>query len=316
MHFLVIGIGSIGERHIKNLRQLGVSDISVYDKYADIFHPNSGLPDLTPQLTKLDRIIQEYDVCYADPHNYHTKFDAFIICTPPASHLEYIVMGMQHFSNIFVEKPISNELTYLDWVVQTARNKGLLVQVGYQLRFCKSFQDMEQRLNRGEIGKLVSIQSEYGNYLPNWRPNTDYKMSYSSKLTEGGGAILECSHELEYVLSLANSKVTNIKGLSNRNNPLGIEVESLVDILLEFENGITANIHLDLLQRNYVRQCRLIGEKGELTWNFSKEENDSAYISEMQDFINCIQTKRIPMVDSKKGYDVLVVALKCRDALK
>ena len=323
LHFLVIGIGSIGERHIKNLKSLGV-DVSVYDKYVDIFRPDVSLPKLTPQLTTMDRIIQLYDVNFANPENYFNEYDAFVICTPPSTHTEYIVLGMQHYSHIFVEKPISDKLEYLDWVAQTSRNKELVVQVGYQLRFHPGLRLVKKLLDEGRIGKLLSIKAEFGQYLPDWVPSRDYRKSYTANL----GVILDASHEIDYVRWLAGSEVKQVSCFADKISSLEIDAEDTAEINLKFENGVIGNIHADMTNRIYTRCCKLIGTESTLFFNYNVSalllgQNEminfdvsDPYLEEMKHFISCIENKEKPLIDTLVGEKVLEIALAAKESSK
>ena len=330
MHFLVIGIGNIGERHIKNLSQLGI-DISVYDRYADVFQPDSGTPELSHQLNKLEQLVQDYGVSYADPHNFHDPFDAFIICTPPASHTEYIVMGMQHHAHIFVEKPISNSMQYLDWVIQTSRNKGIIVQVGYQFRFHPHLILAKQMLDEGKIGNLISIWAEFGQYLPDWHPNQNYRELYTGKESEGGGIILDSSHEIDYVRWLVGSKVKQVSCSADKLSNLDVDVEDTAEINLQFENGVVGNIHVDFTNKQYTRWCKLMGDKSNIVWDYTRNllvleplsgankvyapiTGIDPYLREMEHFITCIENKEKPIVDATVGTRVLEIALAAKQS--
>jgi len=323
MHFLLIGIGSIGERHIKNLKELGI-DISVFDSGIDIFRPNVSLPGQTFQLSILDNIIQKYDVKFANPDTYFNDYDAFIICTPPDSHLSYIVSGLQHYANVFVEKPISDKLEHLDWVVQTSRNKELIVQVGYQLRFHPGLRLVKKLLDEGRIGKLLSIRAEFGQYLPDWRPNKDYRKSYTADL----GIIADSSHEIDYVRWLVGDEVKQVSCFADKLSPLEIDSEDTAEINLKFDNGVIGNIHVDMTNRFYTRWCKLIGTKSTLFFNYNVSalllgENEliefdvlDPYIEEMKDFIRCIENKEKPLVDASVGEKVLEIALAAKESSK
>jgi len=324
----VIGIGSIGERHIKNLKSLGV-EVSVFDTKIDVFTPQSGTPELTPQLSKLERLVQEYDVHYQDPSNHHTEFDAFIICTPPAYHINYAVEGIKHNTNLFIEKPISNRLEQrLDWVINTAEEKGLVIQIGYQLRFHSGLKLIKNYIEMNKIGKILNIRAEFGQYLPNWRPNQDYRESYTGKKSEGGGIILESSHEIDYVGWLSNSEVSQISCFCGKQSSLDIDTEDTAEINLRFEDGVIGNIHVDMTQKGYTRWCKVTGTDGTLFWDYNSPEltrisshgnrlpviykHEDPYLEEMKHFIACIENKTQPMVDATVGKKVLEIALAAK----
>jgi predicted dehydrogenase len=329
MRFLVIGIGHAGERHIKNLKLLGEHDILVYDKNIDTFRQDVSLPDKTSQQSRLEYMIDTYGVKYFDPKNLYGDIDAFIICTPPSSHMEYIIQGIQRYAHVFVEKPISNSLTYLDWVEQTSKNKGLVIQIGYQIRFMPGMQKIKVLIDNGRIKDISSIAAMFGQYLPDWHPGEDYKLSYTGHKSEGGGIILDASHEIDYVLWLINSRVKSVSCAAVKSSNLDIDTEDTAHIIITFENGVIAYIHLDMTSKQYTRFCVIDYDKIQeiLTWNYKSDSltfkftkkylkygglNGDPYVSEMQSFIDSIKNHTPSMVDVTSSIKVMEVIMAAK----
>jgi len=293
---LVIGCGSVGERHIKNLIDLGC-EVLVYDKFFD----------------RAQKMVEWYGVSTYEWKSHHLPIDAFVICAPPHAHLLFIHEAIEHGSHIFVEKPLSHNLEGVQEALDKVKEKGLVLYVGYQFRFLPSLNNLQQEIDSGKHGKLLHISAEFGYSLPKWHSKEDYKLGYAAKT----GIALESSHEIEYVMRLADSEVIDVASMINRNNQLdlGPEVENMIDILLKFMNGVTANIHLDMLQQTYNRGCHIILEKGELDWIFNKKENDMAYIEEMKYFLECIECNRSDKVywsNESIALKVLEVVMKAK----
>lgn len=313
MKVLVIGIGSIGERHIRNLRTLGVEDLFVYDNKADVFRPDTGIPDLPPQVSKMQYIVQKYDAHYYQPNQLHEKMDAFVVCTPPAYHTEYVIEGLSHHIHVFVEKPISNSLQYLDWVESRSTANNLIVQVGYQMRFDPELALLKHRLDKSK--DILSIQAEYGQYLPSWHPNDDYTKSYTAQSEAGGGIILDASHEIDYVRWLAGSEVKSVSCMAKHASNLMIDVEDLAEITLQFENGVIGHIHLDMIQKEYVRRVTVIGNNSDETVTWKKQIPVlDPYVEEMRQFLDCVKTGSKPLVDAHEGIQVLRIALAAKQS--
>jgi len=328
MKALVIGLGSAGERHVRNLVKLGI-EVSVYDTNADIFRPNIGLPDITTQITKFEALNKELGINFFQPSNYFEKFDMYIICTPPDTHMKYIVEGLQHYVNIFVEKPISDSSAYLDWVGNTVRSNDLVLQVGYQLRYDRGLRMLK---DFAKSSKVYSIEAEFGSYLPNWHPGEDYTKLYAGHKKDGGGIILDASHEIDYVMWLANSEVVEVSSMCSKRSNLDIDVEDTAEINLLFANGIIGHIHVDMTNRIYTRKCKVISEGGTEEWHYPEKVvvnynpkgealycpymEEDLYFLEMQSFIGHIRGKTKSDNDAENAQKVLEVALKAKQGAK
>jgi predicted dehydrogenase len=314
MKFLVIGCGSIGERHIGNLLSLSSGEVLAYDTDSERLSVVNGKYKVTT-FTDLAQALNQ-------------KVDAFIICVPPSLHLTYALEGLKHNAHLFIEKPISHTINGVAKLNQQAKAKNLIVYVGYNLRFHPGLQMVKQLLDQGKIGKLLSVSAEVGQYLPDWRPQQDYRRSYTARKELGGGIILDGSHELDYVRWLIGAEVKEVACFADKVSQLEVNTEDNADILLKFSNNITANVHLDFIQRGYSRSCKLIGEEGTITWSYPEKkvklytaatkkwqetdiqfEPNEMYIAEMKHFIRCVKGEEKPAVDGATGQRVLEIAL-------
>jgi len=292
--FLVLGCGSIGSRHIENLSALG-QEIYCYDK----------------DFQKLETACNKYHVHAHNWTSQHIPLDAVVICTPPELHMPFAFEAVKRNLHVFIEKPISDRLTTGDGSVEElvvlARQKDLVLTVGYQLRYASGLQKLKEIIDNKTFGDLIHIYAEYGMYLGDWHPLEDYRLGYTAYT----GIILDSSHELDYVMWLAGSKVIEVKSMISNLNPLGILAESCADILLRFENGITANVHVDMLQREQDRRCKVIMERREMPFRFTAQRED-LYLKEIQHFLDCIAGKSQPLVTGEDALEVLKVALKAK----
>jgi len=308
MKFLIVGCGSAGERHTKNLLSLG-QEVQVFDTNEK----------------RMTDIASKHNIETHRMFSYTRSFDAFIICTPPDSHLEYIRKAIENNAHIFVEKPISNTLDGVDEVISMAKEKNLVLQVGYQFRFHPGLILVKQLLDEGRIGKLLNIRAEFGYYLPYWHLQEDYRNLYTIRL----GIILDASHEIHYVRWLADSEVSEISCFAGHLSSLETQSEDIAEINIRFEN-IIGNIHADYIQRGYSRWCKLIGEKGTILWDYNyatvklyddKEhhlmyDTKDMYLEEMKHFIQCIERKEKPIVNGEIGKRVLEIALSAKESAR
>lgn len=317
MKFLVIGCGSIGERHIRNLLSLSASEVSVFDIDA----------------RRLAAIADKYKIkTYNDLSQAFSQApDALVICVPPSLHMQLAFKGIEHNAHIFVEKPISHTIDGVDKLNKAAKKKNLVVYVGYNMRFHPGLRQVKQLLDEGKIGKVLSADVEAGQYLPDWHPGEDYRRGYTARRELGGGIILDGSHELDYIRWLIGGEVKEVSCFAGKISRLEVDTEDTAEILLKFDNNVITRVHLDFVQRGYSRSCKLIGEEGTITWSYPDKkvrlftaannkwqeidtpfEPNAMYIEEMKQFIQCVKGEEKPVVDGDVGQRVLEIALAAK----
>ncbi len=315
---LVAGSGSIGRRHMRNLRSLGVSRIGACD----------------PQADRLEPMVQELGIRpFADFDEGLTAFkpDLVFVCSPPVAHVQQALAAVRAGAHVFVEKPLSNSLDGVEELAAAADRAGRVVQVGYNLRFHPSIRRLKEILDTGAIGRVLYAHVEVGSYLPDWRPWQDYRQNYTARKDLGGGIILDASHELDYTMWLMGTPV-EVLCLSSKVSALEIRVEDCATVLLRFESGAQADVHMDMVQRVASRNCKLVGELGTAEWDESRSEvrlqwpgrepqvwsyppdDGGQYVLEVRDFFDCVQTGREPLVTLEQAARVLKVCLQAKGA--
>ena len=319
MRVLVSGSGSIGRRHMRNLRGLGVGNIAACD----------------PNPERLAPMVSELQVqAFVSFDHALEKFqpDIVFVCTPPVFHVTQARQSLTASADVFIEKPLSHSMDGVRQLRAEIRGTGRIVQVGYNLRFHPAIRKLKQIANENVIGRILFARLEVAQYLPDWRPWQDYRQSYTARRDLGGGIILDGSHELDYLLWLLGEPdgVLCMAGTVSR---LEVDVEDSATILLHFPSGVHADVHLDFLQRVPSRSCKLVGELGTAvwenttpqtvtllladsepqSWEFDFDANDM-YVAEVKDFLACIQEQRQPVVDVEQAARVLEWALAAKGA--
>lgn len=293
MKILVIGYGSIGKRHISNLKNLGVDNILAQDadkqRYAEV-RKKFGL-----------KVYEKLSDCF------QTHIDVAVIAVPNSLHVPVAIECAKHKCHLFIEKPLSHNLDDLEELEHLITQYSLKVMVGYNWRYHPSFLKMKKIIDSGILGKIFGTRVVSGQYLPDWHPGEDYRKNYSARKDLGGG-ILNDAHELDYITWLLGD-IKRATCYFGKVSSLEIETEDVASILLEFETGAIANIHVDYLQRSYNRSYEIYGEEGSLFWNYNDDivkyynsKTDSwkffsnrnfnfneTYLNELADFINGIQ---------------------------
>jgi len=250
LNLLVIGCGSIGERHIYNLKKMGVKKLAI----CDIDKQRSNY------VSKKYKIKNFYDLNSALAY----KPDVSFICTYPTSHVSIAKNCIQSNSHVFIEKPISSNLKGVRNLLQTADRRGVKVAVGYNTRFDKGLNLIKKQLQKSKIFPLLSIHSQFGNNIRYWHPGTKFQEHYILK--KGSGIILDDSHEYDYIRWLLNDEVDSVYCQIKKMKSIKTQTDSLASFLLKFKNGVIANLITDYVRPKYERHCEIIGEKGSFTW--------------------------------------------------
>lgn len=220
MKVLIIGYGSIGKRHYEVLSSFQeIESISIVTKQ------------------KLD---EEKTYKKLDEISDLSIYDYFIIASETNKHFEQLKYLEENVSgkSIFCEKPLFET------------NKKLIIKknkvfVGYVLRFHPLLQKLKDFI---KDEKCISVNVKCGQYLPTWRPNTDYRDSYSSKKEEGGGVLLDLSHEIDYVQWLFG-KIEGIKSYQVKVSDLEIDSDDLTMLLGKTEKEVMVNISIDYISK-------------------------------------------------------------------
>ncbi len=309
---LVAGCGSIGRRHAKNLKSLGLQQL--------------GFCDTSPGA--LTQCREELGgETFADYGEALEKFkpDIVLICTPPVFHVEQALAALQAQAHVFIEKPLSHESSGIQSLIGEAHRHGRNVQIGYNMRFHPGLQIVKELIDSGRIGRVLWLNAEAGQYLPDWRPWQKYSESYSARRELGGGIILDGSHELDYICWLLG-RPAEVTCQAERLSDLDVDVEDSAWIYLSFPERRRAELHLDFVQRAYTRSCKVVGETGTAFWDFNvqevrwfsaeqpgwksipyKFETNDMYVAEMRHFLESLGNRTGPMVDLEQARDVIRV---------
>ncbi|HVM94273.1 MAG TPA: aminotransferase class III-fold pyridoxal phosphate-dependent enzyme [Terriglobales bacterium] len=309
---MVVGCGSIGRRHVRNLKALGIGQFAFCDKNPEALKQCN--EDVKGELfTGYREALRSY------------KPDFVLICTPPVYHVDEALAALQAGAHVFIEKPLSHESAGVDVLLAEARRHNRNVQVGYNLRFHPGLQILKELIESGKIGRVLWLNVEAGQYLPDWRPWQNYRDSYSARHDLGGGIILDGSHELDYICWLLGWP-TEVSCRAEHLSSLELDVEDSAWIYLTFPDRRRAELHLDFVQRSYTRTCKVVGESGTALWDFTSQEvrwfsagepgwksipykfevNDM-YVTEMSHFLGSLGSGTGPLVDLEQGRDVIRV---------
>jgi hypothetical protein len=245
--------------------------------------------------------------------------DMAIVASPAPFHALHAKPLLLAGIPTLIEKPVTSNSQDVHELIKIHEDTRTPTAVGYCLRYMPSTVKIKELLEQKIIGCVYNVFVNVGQYLPDWRPLKDYRNSVSAKVDLGGGALLELSHEIDYIQWLLGSMKVHYAQLRS-SSELNLEVEELVDLVLVSDAGTVCNIHLDFLQKKVSRVCSFIGEKGRLDWNlksntimlhtgegsevlFSESDWDSnkMYLSLLTDFLDLVAGRENSSVDLEQA---------------
>jgi predicted dehydrogenase len=319
---LIVGLGSIGKRHLRLAREL---------------LPNANIHVLRHQ--ECDSIPEHANGCFSSLEqaiNFAPQLA--VVATPAPFHVGVAQSLACVGAHLLVEKPLSGSFEGVSHLIDICGKQNTVLMTGYNLRFLPSLQRFRDILNEPGLGRVLSVRCEIGQYLPSWRPDTDYRRGVSARRELGGGALLELSHELDY-LRWIFGEVEWVKATLSRQSSLEINVEDTAHLILGFaacaeDHQLIASVNLDFVRHDTTRLCTAICEKSSLRWNGltgvveqfkagTKEwcvrfrhshRCDDSYLAEWHHFLDCINAKTVPLISGEDGLKVLQIIDAARQA--
>lgn len=305
MKALVVGFGSIGKRHTRNLLDhSAISSVTV----------KTSIPSTKIEFTPHKNL--SFTSEWSDQ-----KFDFAIICNQTSKHIEAATFLAQKNIPILLEKPVCPQSTQAQDLLKTVQKQNLPVLVAYNLRFLPAIQTVKSWLAEKKIGEIQSAHFEVGQFLPDWRPGTDYRTGYSAKKELGGGVALDLSHEVDLMLTLLGEPLDWKTQKSNQSD-LEIETEDTFEGHYRYPN-FQCFVHLDYIKKNKERfftikgskgdiHCDLIGKSLTMTGDNPEEIKDDkafdtnqSYKTELDHFIDVIQNQKPVLIPLEEGLTVL-----------
>jgi predicted dehydrogenase len=336
MKALVVGLGGIGQRHVRNLRTI------LGDSLELIAYRVRGLTHMVTPTLQLDtakNIEQEYGITVFDDlaKALAQRPDIALICNPSGKHVPAALACVEAGCDLFLEKPVSNSLDGVDELLSAVESRKRIVMVGYQLRFHPCLQALRQLLDSGKLGRVLAVRATVGEYLPNWHKYEDYRQMYASRADLGGGVILSQIHELDYLYSLFGLP-RRVFALGGHWSSLEIDVEDVASVLLECQVGgkpVAVHLHQDYVQRPPSRQCEVICDQGKAiadfaalrvtaydstgesleSQDFSGFDRNILFMEQTRHFLECVEQRRQPVVNLRDGVQSLRMALAAKESI-
>lgn len=308
---LIIGCGSIGSRHARNLKSIGNYDLAVFD--TDFNRSEDLARELEIRSHRsLSLALEENPV-------------AIVVCSPPYEHISHAKLGVEAGVAVFIEKPLATRTGHeLDELLSLAADRGVELMVGFNLRFNRCIRKAKELADGGELGTLQNIEATFGQRLTDWRPCADYRKGYITGPSEDGGGVLHdvFTHEADYVTWIAGD-VESLSCVAGNISDLEMKAEDTAETILKFRTGVIGRIHADCVRPNYTRRMQIVGSLGAVEWDIfsglrmktkhSAEwltieppaNPDEAYVLEMERFLDVIEGNAMAEVDGNRAKWVL-----------
>jgi len=312
MKIIVVGVGSIGTRHFKNLAELGHSVYAVDINRENLRKVSSFAKGVFSSLNEALKIAP----------------DVVFICTYSNDHIMPAIKCAEAGCHLFIEKPLSLSTDGIDELISIVEQKKLLTMVGCNMRFHPAISYIYDILtNNHFFSKKLWGNFESGFYLP--FDKVDYQNSYKANKNMGGNLIFDGIHELDCAIWFFGEPTEVIcnKGITSG---LKIDTEDHVEMITKFTSDVVCTIHMDYLQHGYSRRCKVVCEEGTIVWDFIHGNigmitiadpkwqwkdmkidiyYNQMYMDEIRYFLDCVASGKETFNSIKQSLPVLKLAL-------
>lgn len=301
----VVGLGNISIRHRENIRKL-YPQARLLAVSASGRHPKSVVANADNVFLSLSEAIAE-------------NLDMALVASPATLHAKHAIQLIDANVPVLIEKPLAASMQDAKIILEAASINSAIASVGYCLRYLPVIQELKKLLQTQKLGIIYNVYCEVGQYLPYWRPDKEFKNSVSANKCLGGGALLELSHEIDYLHYLFGDLEPHASILRS-SSALNLDVEDQVDVLAVSRSNEVVTIHLDFLQKKAFRKIRIIAENGiaecdlianQLVVDVSSEEKyfyedkgydkNKIYLNMLNDFNLLIAGKENSTISLKEG---------------
>jgi len=316
MRVAVIGLGNIAKRHRSNIKKM-FPEAEIIAMSASGRAPSELICNADYIVSNIQNII-DYTV------------DMAIIASPAPLHSLHAIPLIEAGIPVLIEKPVTTCVEDAKLIIKAKSKYQVNAGVGYCLKYLSSALFVKKFIESGRAGKVINANIEIGQYLPDWRPNTDYKKSVSAVHSLGGGVLFELSHDIDYAQWLFG-RLEIEHALIRNTGELGIEVEDVADILATSHSGCVVSLHLDFLQRQASRKCKIISNRGALVWDLIKNQviwtdetgesvlfsdelwdRNKMYLNMLSDFNNKNKSDSFSSIESSLSVVELITELKTK----
>lgn len=271
MKVLFIGLGAIGQRHLRNVKLMFKNNVDIY---AYRTKKNQHILNDNLEIYKSDGLDEFYNIRYVNSISdaINDGVENIFICNPSNMHVETLLECMKYNCKIFVEKPLCENINDIRLIKKMLKKSNSIIQIGYQYRFHPYIKNAKDIINSNILGDILFVNSEIGEFIGDWHKYESYEESYASKKCLGGGVISTQSHEIDYIYYLLGMP-HSVYNISDKLSNLNMDVEDVSMTLMKYKTAskcFFVSIHQDYIQSPPVRSCKIVGVNGVLNIDFLK----------------------------------------------
>jgi predicted dehydrogenase len=318
-HILILGAGSVGKRHARNLAALGcrISCMDLReDRCRELAQEVGGAPSYTDESEALTA----------------SRYDGVVVGSPPHVHVRQSLAALKAGLPVLLEKPVAPDLEGARRLAAAVEIGSVPLLMGYTWRWWPPLRKVQALLGEGAIGTVRHVQFHMSAHLADWHPWERYEDFFMARREMGGGALLDESHWIDLMLWLFGIPST-VSGRIDKISDLQIDSDDNVDLLFAYDDGPRVTMHLDLYGRPHEKSIRFVGSEGTLYWSadpneirigrgwqqdweiltYQCERNDM-FIAAAQEFLGVLAGKPAVTCTIKDGVRVLDVVETARRA--
>ena len=294
-HVVVIGAGSIGERHLRCFGRTGRADLSICEI----------------DETLRNEIAERYSVAEIHPDFndvVHSPPDAAVICTPAHCHVAMATRLVKLGTHVLIEKPLDTTIDGVELLLQLVAEKQVTAAVAYVMRMNPLLADVRQAIIERRFGQPIQISTMSGQHFPTYRPA--YREIYYTDRATGGGAIQDgLTHQVNAVEWLIGP-MTRVAADAEHRVLEGVEVEDTVHVIAR-HGDVQASYSLNQHQAPNETTMKIVCQRGtmqiefhrnrwlwqsepEQGWQVGSEitlDRDDLFVSQANMFLDAIESK-------------------------
>jgi predicted dehydrogenase len=310
---LIVGVGSIGERHVRCFGGTGRADLLICEVNPATSQTVAERCGVARSFDRLDRALAE-------------RPDAVVICTPAHLHLPLALAAARAGAHLLIEKPLSTNLDGLDAFRQAIAKQALTVAVAYVYRAHPALAAMREAVRDGRFGEPVQVVAAFGQHFPHYRPA--YRQTYYRDRATGGGAVQDAlTHALNAGEWLVGP-VTRLIADFDHQVLEGVEVEDTVHVLTRHGN-VMGCFHLNQHQAPNEATLTVICRRGTARFEYHRNrwrwltepggewhdetigplDRDALFIRQAESFLDTLDGLRPPLCTLDEAAQTLLVNL-------
>jgi predicted dehydrogenase len=308
---LVVGTGSIGERHVRCFQKTGRASIAIVEPESDRCMQVAGRYDVQRVFASLD---------HAWPH----AWDAAVIATPAPTHIPIARTLASTGTHLLIEKPLSTSFDGIDELQDLTSRRNLVAMVGYVLRAHPVLQRLHDVINSGQLGDALQLVVVSGQHFPTFRPA--YREIYYARRAAGGGAIQDALTHLLNAGEWILGPIERIVGDASHQALEGVNVEDTVHVIAR-HGPVLASYALNQYQAPNETTFTIVCSRGTVraelhesrlrimkspngNWTeerFNISDRDQLYILQANSFLDAIEHGRPVLCDLQQATQTLRV---------